>query len=196
MRRSYGPCHRATVQWSSTPGDGPFDRRGSCYCSEDDNNFCLCTPSLAVDVVLEGARGRGSVCLVRRKDNSLWSVLGGFVKVGETVRAAAAREVEEESGLRIPDPSKLVMLGVFDDPSRDSRRHTVSIAFFAPSHAIEGAREDTLGRDDAKEMACDFLLGTASVEGLSKAHREVDLASLPFDHANILKAYEATIKLN
>ncbi len=193
-----GPCHRASVQWASTPGDADgFDRRGNCYCGDDDDKFCLCTPSLAIDVVLEGSRGRGSVCLVRRRDNSLWSVLGGFVKVGESVRAAAAREVEEESGggLRIPDPSKLVMLDVFDDPSRDVRRHTVSIAFFAPSNAIEGDREHVQGQDDAKAMACDFLLPRALLPGASRGGgRRVDLASLAFDHADILKAYAATIK--
>jgi len=55
-----------------------------------------------------------SVLLVKRGQPPLkdrWSLPGGMVELGETVREAAAREVREETGLRV-EVGKL--LGVFD----------------------------------------------------------------------------------
>jgi 8-oxo-dGTP diphosphatase len=46
--------------------------------------------------------GRGEVLLIRRSKPPLsheWSLPGGKVEFGETLRAAAAREVREETGL-------------------------------------------------------------------------------------------------
>mmetsp|Transcript_2790 Transcript_2790/g.11431 ORF Transcript_2790/g.11431 Transcript_2790/m.11431 type:complete len:174 (+) Transcript_2790:114-635(+) len=44
--------------------------KGSCVCGAD--NYCQCSPSLAIDVVLEQADGR--VLLVRRRDNGKLAV--------------------------------------------------------------------------------------------------------------------------
>ena len=55
--------HQKEVSWN----DGVRDRRGSCFCGDD--AYCLCTPSLSVDVVIELHDGSG-VCLVQRADNA------------------------------------------------------------------------------------------------------------------------------
>ena len=59
-----------------------------------------------------------------------WSIPGGLLEVGETVRRAAAREACEETGL-IVEPQEL--LGVFDRIVRDAagkvRYHYVLIDF-------------------------------------------------------------------
>lgn len=59
-----------------------------------------------------------------------WSIPGGTMKVGETVREAAVREAREETGL-IVEPGEL--LGVFDrllcDPDGRTRFHYVLVDF-------------------------------------------------------------------
>jgi ADP-ribose pyrophosphatase YjhB (NUDIX family) len=59
--------------------------------------------------------GQGSaLLLMQRSDNGAWGLPGGYVELGESVAAAAAREVLEETGVRI-ELGRLV--GVYSDPA-------------------------------------------------------------------------------
>ena len=75
---------------SDPSAQGGAAPRGSCWCGAGDG-YCLCTPSLAIDLVIEAPLADGSgeegVVLVRRRDNGLWATMGGFVNVGETTEA-------------------------------------------------------------------------------------------------------------
>jgi len=85
-------------------------------------------PVLAVDAVIRMGEG---VVLVRRGRppfEGWWALPGGLCQRGETVEEAMCREVEEETGLLV-EPVRLI--GVFSDPDRDPRGHTVSVAFLA-----------------------------------------------------------------
>ncbi len=87
------------------------------------------TPALTVDCVILDPRGR--VLLIRRKNDPFkggFALPGGFVDAGETVEAACRREVLEETGISVRD---LHLVGVYSDPGRDPRGHTVSVAFLA-----------------------------------------------------------------
>ncbi len=83
-------------------------------------------PALSVDVmVIEGSK----ILLVKRGQpphQGEWALPGGFVEYGETVEAAAKREVQEETGIAI---SLSAILGVYSVPERDPRGHTVSVVF-------------------------------------------------------------------
>ena len=121
-------------------------------------------PSLAVDVVI---KARGGVVLVRRKNEPYrgkWALPGGFVEYGEKVELAAAREALEETGIKV----KLAgLLGVYSDPSRDPRGHTISVCFKA-----KWVGGEMRAASDAKEV------------GL---FRKIPWGELAFDHAQILK---------
>jgi len=84
------------------------------------------TPLLAADgvVVVDG-----SILLIRRAFPPFkggWALPGGSVDVGETVEEAVVREVCEETGLEVEVKE---LIGVYSDPARDSRGHTVAVAF-------------------------------------------------------------------
>jgi ADP-ribose pyrophosphatase YjhB (NUDIX family) len=52
----------------------------------------------SVNVIVQDTDG--SVLLIRRTDNDKWSLPGGAIDLGETVRQAAVRETLEETGIR------------------------------------------------------------------------------------------------
>jgi 8-oxo-dGTP diphosphatase len=66
---------------------------------------------------------------VRRRNDpfrGMPALPGGFVELGETTLEAVVREVREETGL---ETRMVRLVGVFSDPDRDPRGHTVSIAY-------------------------------------------------------------------
>lgn len=68
----------------------------------------------------------GKYLLIQRADTGTWSMPGGTLEWGETLREAIFREVKEESGAKVIDIGRLV--GVYTRPDRDIRFHAVTIA--------------------------------------------------------------------
>jgi ADP-ribose pyrophosphatase YjhB (NUDIX family) len=57
--------------------------------------------------------GQGRILLQRRSDNGLWGLPGGSVEIGESLRDAILREVQEETGLGV---EVVRLIGVYSDP--------------------------------------------------------------------------------
>jgi 8-oxo-dGTP diphosphatase len=127
------------------------------------------TPLLTTDCVICDRDGR--VLLIRRRNQPFkgaYALPGGFVDVGETVEAACRREVLEEAGVKV---SEFQLVGVYSDPGRDPRGHTVSVAYLA---RLPDAPSPQAGSDaEAAEWV--------------KNWRDLDLA---FDHAKIIAVAE------
>ena len=129
-------------------------------------------PVPTVDVVIH-APEYGVVLIRRRNEPPGWALPGGFVDYGETVEQAAVREAREETGL---DVQLYGLLGVYSDPKRDPRQHTMSVVFLA--HPVGSC--NVLGGDDAAEAAW-FPIGKWP-------------DPLAFDHATILGDFQAAWK--
>ena len=122
-------------------------------------------PKPTVDVVIATSRG---IVLVRRANPPHgWALPGGFIDEGELAEVAAIREVREETGLRITLDA---LLGVYSDPARDPRFHTMAVVYTARSEGIP------VGGDDALEARC-FALDALP-------------EPIAFDHARILQDYQ------
>ena len=84
-------------------------------------------PNLTVDAIVVDDKRR--LLLVERGRDPYkgkFALPGGFVEYGETVENAVSRELEEETGLKA---KPLEIVGVYSDPNRDPRGHTVTIVF-------------------------------------------------------------------
>ena len=102
------------------------------------------------DVVLlhPGDDGQLRVLLIQRRwapYAGAWALPGGHVDRGETARHAGARELVEETGIRVP-AHELAEIGVYDAPGRDPRGRYVTVAFAA---VLDHAVEPTAGDDAA-----------------------------------------------
>jgi len=121
-------------------------------------------PVPTVDIIIE--HQEGLVLIERAKPPYGWALPGGFVEYGESCEAAAAREAEEETGLKV---SLVGQFHTYSDPDRDPRQHTISTVYVA-----SGSGQPKAATDAAS-------LKIFAPEALP--------ANLAFDHARILADY-------
>lgn len=118
-------------------------------------------------VVVEGDRpGEAAILLTRRPDHlrrhaRQFALPGGRLDAGETIQAAALRELHEELGLAL-GPADVI--GVLDDyPTRSGFRITPVVAWAAHSHALV---------PDANEVAKVFRIPLTDLESEQIPHLE------------------------
>lgn len=124
------------------------------------------TPSLTADIFIFD--DNENFILIKRKNEpykDYWALPGGFVEYGECVEDAAIREALEETSI---DVKLEKLVGVYSNPSRDPRGHTVSIAYTA-----RGNMEEMKADDDA----CDIDIFTKG---------DLEKMNLAFDHDKII----------
>lgn len=113
------------------------------YCGKTVKMFTNPTPTVDI-VIFDPQRG---IVLIRRRNEPLgWALPGGFVDYGESAQDAAVREAKEETGL---DVVLTGLLGVYSDPKRDPRGHTLSVAYTAAARDVGRL----LAGDDAGQAA-------------------------------------------
>jgi ADP-ribose pyrophosphatase YjhB (NUDIX family) len=123
-------------------------------------------PAPTVDAIIELPHG---IVLIERGNPPLgWALPGGFVEYGESVEAAAVREAREETGLEV---RLTQLLGVYSDPHRDPRSHTIAVVFVGVAQGVPVAGDDA-----------------AKAEIFTEATLPAPIA---FDHAQILRDYFA-----
>ncbi|HJQ70320.1 MAG TPA: NUDIX hydrolase [Blastocatellia bacterium] len=128
-------------------------------------------PALTVDVALFHRTTDDviEVLLIKRAFEpfkGMWSLPGGFVDQHEPLIKAAARELQEETGVR---RVRLEQFGAFGDPGRDPRGHTVSIGFTACLKKYPRVK----AADDAEE---------------ARWYSVTQLPRLAFDHKKLVRA--------
>jgi 8-oxo-dGTP diphosphatase len=128
-------------------------------------------PALTVDCVVFGLDGENTlkVMLIKRKLPPFageWALPGGFVRVEESVDAAARRELQEETGIK---NVFLEQLYTFGEVERDPRERVVSVAYYA----LVNLQDYEIYADTDASQAEWFAL--------------TDLPALAFDHGEILR---------
>ncbi|GAP94971.1 NUDIX domain-containing protein [Leptolyngbya sp. NIES-2104] len=125
-------------------------------------------PAPTVDIIIElvDRPHRPIVLIERLNPPHGWAIPGGFIDYGNSAEKTAQLEAQEETGLEI---DLVDLLGVYSDPNRDQRQHTMSITYIAT------AIGEPKAGDDAKNV------------------RVIDIWQIPknlcFDHDRILHDY-------
>jgi len=124
-------------------------------------------PKITVDGIIKKGK---EILLIRRRNipfKNSWALPGGYLEYNEKTEDAVIREIFEETGLFT---EIINLIGVYSDPKRDPRGHTVSIIY--ELRIIKGKLESG---DDATDV--NFF----NLNNLPD--------NLAFDHKKVIKDY-------
>lgn len=118
---------------------------------------------------------RGRLLLVRRgtePGRGLWSIPGGRLEPGETAAEGAAREVHEETGIRVVVGS---LVGVVERPGPGGVTYVIDDFHATPEPGTTTVPRAGDDADEARWFAPEQLLRLDCVDGLLEALRAWDV---------------------
>jgi 8-oxo-dGTP diphosphatase len=131
---------------------------------------------VATDAIVFSGKGDDmQLLLIKRKNDpykGMWALPGGFVEDDEELEAGAIRELEEETGFRVP---AMTQLYTFGRVGRDTRGRTITVTYYTFADA---ASQTVQGADDATE---------------AKWIKVSDITALAFDHMEMLEMALRTV---
>jgi 8-oxo-dGTP diphosphatase len=142
-------------------------------------------PVPAVDFIIindgDENNNNSKILLVTGKNDpfkGMLSIPGGFINAGETAEDAMRREAKEETSLVV---ELIAILGVYSDPRRDPRLHTLSVTFI--TRIVQGNEDAS---DDA--AALKWVKTEHELDSLIESKR------IAFDHSKILNDFKKWLK--
>lgn len=131
-------------------------------------------PMVTVDaVVFCGNAADRQIALIQRRNDPFagcWALPGGFVDMDESLEAAVARELAEETGLRdIP----LHQFHTFGDPGRDPRGRNICVAY-------AGVIPDAAALDASDDAAAAAWFPLTALPALAFDHGRIVAMALDF----------------
>ena len=128
------------------------------------------THNVTIDAIIEASAG---IVLIKRKNEpfkDMWALPGGFVDEEESCESAFFREVQEETSIPGVCLDHFKLAGVYSNPGRDPRGHSISVVYYATISA-KTATERLKAADDAIDI------------GVFSNWKKMDLA---FDHKQMI----------
>lgn len=133
-------------------------------------------PAVSADIaVFRKAEMGWQILLIRRKnppDQGKWALPGGFMEIDETLEQTAARELEEETGLK---EIELEQFRTFSQLKRDPRTRVITTVYYGLTSM---ANSEAIGGDDAEEATW------FPVE---------DMPEMAFDHKEIIAQIKRSV---
>jgi len=134
-------------------------------------------PAVSADIAVFRREGNSlQVLLILRKNDpyrGMWALPGGFMEMDETLETTAARELEEETGLK---SIELTQFHTYSQVDRDPRTRVITTVYYG---IAEEKNSDARGGDDAAD---------------ARWFDTDNLPALGFDHKKIIAMLLDTVK--
>ena len=135
------------------------------HCGQPVSQYANPFPTADV-IIYEPSQG---IVVIKRANVPVgYALPGGFIEEGEFAEEAACREMLEETGLEV---GLLGLLGIYSDPDRDPRFHTITAVYVGKPK-------------DASQIAAGDDAAAAAFYPIDKLP-----SPLVFDHARILQDF-------
>ncbi|OON85230.1 NUDIX hydrolase [Oribacterium sp. C9] len=138
-------------------------------------DICIITKKFSEEMVLLIKRGNHP-CLGK------WAFPGGFSEEGERIEETAARELLEETGVKMA-PKDLTLIGIYSKPGRDPRGWTVSAAYLA---VVDPDKVKPIAADDAADAEWFTVIHENDNYRFVNGETVLTLKDLAFDHDDIM----------